>query len=144
MQITQVFDRYFRALDEKHFDHKHFGEIFTEDGRIIRPNGTTVAGPAQIADSHAHSFARFEATQHLPTGHDATIDGETATVRANLVAIHLWKDSPADAGFLEKSFNAGGVVTAKLRHTQGNWRITEIALRIVWRAGHFGTMAETR
>ncbi|WP_433560338.1 nuclear transport factor 2 family protein [Nocardia sp. CA-151230] len=143
-RITEVFNSYFLALDEMCFDGARFERIFTCDGRIVRPNGVVVAGPANIAGSHAVSFARFEATQHLLTGHDVAIDGDTADVRANLVAIHLWKDMPVESSMLERSFTAGGVVTADVARTPDGWRMTEVRNRIIWRTGHVGNMRETR
>ncbi|MET8428923.1 nuclear transport factor 2 family protein [Nocardia sp. NPDC004860] len=143
-RITKVFNGYFRALDEMCFDVTRFEQIFASNGRIVRPNGVAVAGPASIAGSHAVSFARFDATQHLLSGHDVAIDGDTADVRANLVAIHLWKGMPVESSMLERSFTAGGVVTADLARTPDGWRMTEVRNRIIWRAGHFGDMIETR
>ncbi len=139
--VIRVVNRYFRALDEKHFD---FGRILAPDARMIRPNGAATEGTANIADSHARSFTRFEAAQHLLTGHDVDIDGDTAAVRANLVAIHIWKDRPAGASMLDRSFTAGGVITAALRRTPDGWRITELKNDVIWRTGHFGDMLQTR
>ncbi|MFE3260275.1 nuclear transport factor 2 family protein [Nocardia sp. NPDC059091] len=143
-RITKVFNSYFRVLDEMCFDVTRFEQIFASDGRIVRPNGVAVTGPASIAGSHVVSFARFDATQHLLTGHDVAIDGDKADVRANLVAIHLWKDMPVESSMLERSFTAGGVVTADVAHTPDGWRMTEVRNRIIWRTGHFGNMLETR
>ena len=72
------------------------------------------------------------------------IDGDAAVVRANIVAIHLWKDRPADASMLERSFTAGGVITADLLRMPDGWRIAELENRILWRTGYFGSMAQTR
>lgn len=143
-RIVRIVNRYFRTLDEKNFDESHFREIFTPDGKIVRPNGVAVTGPANIAHSHAESFGRFVSTQHLLTGHDVAIDNDKAVVRANLVAIHLWKDKPADASMMERSFTAGGVITADLVRVDGSWKMSEIANRIIWRTGHFGNMAQTK
>lgn len=132
---------HFRALDEKHFDESHFCQILTPDTQIVRPNGTaTVGGPADITASYARSFARFEATQHLLTGHDVDCDSDTATVRANLVAIHIWSDRPADMDMHDRSFTAGGVLTATLKRVTDGWRISELENNVIWRAGYFGNM----
>jgi hypothetical protein len=72
-RIIRVVNGYFRALDDKRFDVSNFRRILTTDARVIRPNGAATVGPASIVDSHARSFIRFEATQHLLTGHD--VDG---------------------------------------------------------------------
>lgn len=141
--ITRVVNSYFRALDEKHFDESHFRQILAPDARLLRPNGVAAVGPSDIAASHARSFARFEATQHLVTGHDIDLDGDRATVRANLVAIHMWKDRPADASMLDRSFTAGDVVTAGLHRVGDEWMIATLEIRVVWRTGFLGDMAQT-
>jgi hypothetical protein len=141
-RITRIVESYFRALDEKHFDESHFRQILAPDARVTRPNGATVVGPANIADSHARSFARFEATQHLLTGHDVDIDGDTAAVRANLVAIHIWNDRRAEASMLDRSFTAGGVITVALTRTPDGWRITQTENHVIWRTGFFGDMLQ--
>ena len=68
---------------------------------MTRPNGTATVGPANIVDSFARGFARLEATQHLLTGQDVDMDGDTAAVRTSLVAIHIWNDRPVEATSLE-------------------------------------------
>lgn len=143
-RIIRVVNTYFRALDEKQFGESRFGQILASDARVIRPNGAATVGPANIADSHARSFARFEATQHLLTGHDVDVDGDTAVVRANLVAIHIWNDRPVEASMLDRSFTAGGVITATLRRFTDGWRISELENHVIWRTGYFGNMLQTR
>jgi hypothetical protein len=143
-RIIRVINRYFRALDEKQFDESYFRQILASDARVIRPNGAATVGPASIADSHARSFARFEATQHLLTGHDVDVDGDTAVVRANLVAIHIWNDRPVEASMLDRSFTAGGVITATLRRFTDGWRISELENHVIWRIGFFGDILQTR
>ena len=96
-EVTSVVHSYFRALDEKHFDAQYCASIFTADARVTRPNGASLIGPKEISASHEKSFARFEGSQHLLTGHDISIHGNKATVRANLVAMHMWQGSKTDA-----------------------------------------------
>jgi SnoaL-like domain len=143
-RIIRVVDSYFRALDEKRFDELHFRQFLSSEARVIRPNGAATVGLADIVDSHAHSFTRFEATQHLLTGHDVDIEDDAAAVRANLIAIHIWNDRPGDASMFERSFTAGGVITADLRRVPTGWHITELQNRVVWRTGFFGNMAQTQ
>ncbi|MBB1152014.1 MULTISPECIES: nuclear transport factor 2 family protein [Amycolatopsis] len=143
-RIIRTFNSYYRAVDEQQFDAARFRRVFAPDGKIVRPNGAEISGPADIADSHARSFARFEASQHLLTGHDVDLDGAAAEVRANLVAIHLWKDRPVTVRMEDRAFTAGGVVTAGLSQTGDGWRIAEVRTRILWRTGYFGDLAPTR
>ena len=142
-EVTQVFNSYFRALDEKNFEVSHLQCIFTPDAEIIRPNGTAMVGPERIGNSHQESFARFRGSQHLLTGHDVTIDGEKAAVRANLVAMHLWANGQSDVNSPENYFLAGSVITAQLVNTPEGWRISRMESRVIWRGGSFGNMLDT-
>jgi len=143
-EITRVMNGYFRALDEKHFDAQHFATLLTSDAKMTRPNGASLTGPDEISASHKQSFTRFEGSQHLLTTPDITLDGTTASVRANLVAMHIWEGSKTNANNTDNFFVAGGVVKAKLILADGQWRISELRNDVVWRAGGFKNMAETK
>jgi uncharacterized protein (TIGR02246 family) len=144
LAIAELLTKYFRALDDKDFETETFAAIFTEDATVTRPNDTVITGPAEIAASHRKSLARFRATQHLLTGHDIKIDGDEATVRANLVAIHLWADGFGDPSSLDKHFSAGGVIIAVARRKKDGWRLLSLENRVVWRTGSgFGAMLKT-
>jgi hypothetical protein len=39
VEIQQVVNGYFRALDEKDLDAAHLRRILTDDAKVIRPNG---------------------------------------------------------------------------------------------------------
>lgn len=143
-EVTGVVHSYFRALDEKKFDAQYFAAIFTAEANVTRPNGASLIGPKEISASHEKSFARFEGSQHLLTGHDISIRGNKATVRANLVAMHMWEGSKASANNPENFFVAGGVIHSELVQTDGQWKISQMRNDVVWRAGGFRDMAQTR
>ena len=142
--VTSVVQRYFCALDEKNFDAQYFASIFTAEAKVTRPNGASLIGPKDISASHEKSFARFEGSQHLLTGHDISIDGNKATVRANLVAMHMWQGSKASANNPENFFIAGGVIRSELVQTDGQWKISQIRNDVVWRAGGSRDMLQTK
>lgn len=135
IEIQHVVNAYFRALDEKDLDAAHLRRILTEDAKVIRPNGAAMIGPETIGASHRESMARFESTQHIVSSHDVAVDDDTATVRANLVAIHIWPGARTMLTTPESYFAAGGVVMVHLVHTGEGWRISEMSHRVVWRAG---------
>ena len=143
-EITSVLDSYFRALDERHVDARHFATFLTTDARMTRPNGASLVGPEEISASHKQSFARFERTQHLLTIPHISIEGDTASVRANLVAMHMWQGSKTNANNIDNFFVAGGVVSATLIRTDGHWKISELSNAVVWRAGGFKDMMQTK
>ena len=143
-EIADVVSSYFRALDEKDFDPQHFAAILTADAKMTRPNGMSLTGPEEISASHAHSFTRFESSQHLLTVPDISMDGGTATVRANLVAMHMWEGSKTDANNVDNFFVAGGVIDVTLIQIDGRWRISQLSNTVMWRAGGFRNMLQTR
>ena len=143
-EVTGVVHSYFRALDEKHFDAQYLASIFTAQGRVTRPNGASLTGATEISASHEKSFARFEGSQHLLAGHDISIHGTKATVRANLVAMHMWQGSKTSANNPENFFTAGGVIHSELVQTDGQWKISQLSNDVVWRAGGFRDMAQTK
>ena len=143
-EIADVLNSYFRALDEKHFDPQHFAAILTADAKMTRPNGMSLTGPEEISASHAQSFSRFESSQHLLTAPDISIDGGTATVRANLVAMHMWEGSKTNANNADNFFVAGGVIDVTLIQIDGRWKISELSNTVIWRAGGFRNMLQTR
>jgi hypothetical protein len=143
-EVTAAVNKYFRALDEKNCDARLCASIFTAEAQMTRPNGASLIGPEAISASHEKSFARFEGSQHLVSGHDIFIDGNRATVRANFVAMHMWQGSRTSANDPENFFVAGGVVHSELRQTDGQWKMSQIRTDVVWRAGGFRDMAQTK
>ena len=142
-EITSIVNSYFRALDEKNFDAEHFASIFAPQAEVIRPNGASMFGPEEVSRSHEKSFTRFEGSQHVVAGHDISLDGSTANVRANLIAMHMWQGSHTDANKLDNFFMAGGVIHATLTQSDGQWRISEMSNAVLWRAGGFRDVMQT-
>ena len=149
VEITELVNRYFAALDQKHFDLTTMSGLFAPDARIVRPNRAATLGPQAIAESHARSLSRFRATQHLTSGFVVVLaeDQQAADIRANLVAIHLWAEGHGDPGVdpSDNYFVAGGVITGCVALTSEGWRITELANQVTWRRGTgFEQMLATR
>jgi SnoaL-like domain len=134
-EITQLLNRYFRALDEKQFTTEHMRQIFSPDAKIVRPNGTVMIGPEMIGKSHQGSFTRFRSTQHLVRGYDGSIEDDVARVRPNLVAMHLWADGHGDPSSLGNYFLAGGVISAQAVRTSEGWKISSLENQNIWRTG---------
>jgi hypothetical protein len=143
-EITSVVNSYFGALDDKNFNVEHLSTIFTDDAKIIRPNGVPMIGPVEASASHAESFTRFEGSQHILTNHDISITGEKATVRANLVAMHIWNGSNTMVNNPDNFFIAGGVIHAELVKLDERWKISQISSKMKWRGGAFNNMAQTK
>jgi hypothetical protein len=78
------------------------------------------------------------------TAPDISIDGRTATVRANLVAMHMWEGSKTNANNVDNFFVAGGVIDVTLIQMDGRWKISELSNTVSWRTGGFRNMLQTR
>jgi len=135
MQISELLSRYFAAVDDKCIDMKIVKATFASNGKIVRPDGSALAGWKDILDSQNKSFARFRATHHVMTDLIADIEGNKAKVRANLTAMHLWNFNESDPNSLTSHFAAGLVCSAIAIQTNDGWRINEISNRNVWRTG---------
>ncbi len=94
-----------------------------------------MCGPHDNPLSQAKALGRIRATNHLTTDHIADVNRETARLRANMMAMHLWSSEESDPKSLQMHFVAGGVFEADAVRTAGGWRFRELVARITWRTG---------
>lgn len=134
-EITSLVSRYFGAIDDKRLDRATMETMFTAGGRLTRPNGASLIGPEAIAADQSASFARFRATHHVSSDHVIDLDGDSARLRANLIAMHLWTDQERDPNTLQTHFHAGGVLHALAERTGRGWRLSDLSVRNTWRTG---------
>jgi len=133
-QISELLSRYCSFVDDKCFNIAAVEATFTPDGRYVRPNGSAAVGPEVIA-SEAKTFSRFRAMQHVTSDHIIDLEGDTARLRANMIAMHLWSEEESDPRSLQTHFVAGGVFEAVAVRTADGWRFKELKSRITWRTG---------
>ena len=75
-------------------------------------------------------MARFCGTHHMSTNHAIRIDGDRATTRSYLQAIHL-----TDPDDNTKHHDVGGWYDNELARTPDGWRFTRVELSFVWTGG---------
>ena len=141
--LTHMVLTYFAAIDDKQLRLDLFKNLFSETGSIMRPSGPAVKGPAAIYESQNESFKRFRATQHTVTNLLFTKTNTGWNLRANLQAMHMWTPEMQDSTALESYFLAHSVLDGKFIQEEGNWKISELSTRVVWRSGS-GMMAMLR
>ncbi|MEU3010370.1 nuclear transport factor 2 family protein [Nocardia asteroides] len=134
-QIGSLVVRYYSAVDEQRVDRALIDSVFTEDGRWIGPTGAVRVGREVIAEQQAAAVRMFRATHHVTSDYLIDVAGDTARLRANLTAMHLWGAGSSDPAALESHFLAGGVFDGTAVRTDAGWRLSELRLRIVWRTG---------
>jgi hypothetical protein len=134
-QIADLLTRYFAAVDDKCIDIHIVKATFTSDAKIIRPDGSEMAGQENILDGHTKSFARFKATHHVITNFIVDIADNRATLRSNIIANHIWADNEDNPSLNNKYFLADGVFSARAIKADHQWRISELKNNVVWRTG---------
>lgn len=125
-QISDVLIEYARCSDAR--DWAGMGELFTEDGQAVfaarsfpgRDFGAA-AGP---------TMALFSGTHHMSSNHAIHIEGDHATTRSYVQAVHL--TDPADN---TQHHDVGGWYDNELVRTSAGWRFTRVELSFVWTAG---------
>jgi hypothetical protein len=122
MDIPMVLSAYFAAIDDKCLDDGVVEATFLPDGQIIRPDGAAITGRDAILAEQTTSFARFRATHHMLTDHVITASGDSARIRANMQAMHLWNEA-GNSAELQTHFVAGGILRAGAVLTPHGWRL---------------------
>lgn len=130
-----MLSRFCSVVDDKCISVATVAAVFTPDGRFVSPNGAAAVGPEVIAEEKSKSFSRFRATHHVTSDHIIDLDGDTAHLRANMTAMHLWAEEESDPRSLQSHFVAGGVFEAVAVRTSDGWRFSELKSRITWRTG---------
>lgn len=124
--IAQVIQRYFDALDEKRYER--LDEVFTADA-VLRYSIDESTGPAATV---AQLMARmrpfnqgFRFTQHLGGLPGIEIEGDAASARTNLRALHVQQRRDGT----RSTWTVFGVYRDRLVRTPHGWRIAERVFR---------------
>lgn len=113
-----------RCLDERDFEALR--ELFTDDATVATPGGTVRGHDALVAQArrrHSHD----KGIQHVITNHLVGLDGDQASVRANLL-VAFAADGPEDP----QPFLLGEVYRFDVRRTTDGWRIHSLQSTPVW------------
>lgn len=122
--ITDLVSGLGRCLDERDFEGLR--DLFTEDAEVTTPGGTATGHDALVEQARRrHSSDR--GIQHVITNLLIDLDGDRATVRANLL-VSFAKTGPDDA----QPFLLGEVYRFELRRTADGWRFTRLGSTPVW------------
>jgi 3-phenylpropionate/cinnamic acid dioxygenase small subunit len=114
-------------LDDQHFDEA--AAIFTGDATVHTQSGQSQG--LQALTAHAERIhAQFGAVQHVTSNVLIDLDGDRATVRANLVAIFV-----RDAAAQEPVLRVGERYRFEAVRTPEGWRFSSVSLTPVWRSG---------
>ncbi|MFB9831186.1 nuclear transport factor 2 family protein [Actinoallomurus acaciae] len=123
-ELTDLLARQGRWLDERRWDAT--GSIFTEDA-TVSTGGGRAHGIEAITEHARLIHERVDRTQHVTSNVLVDLDGDAATVRANVVAIFVSDTTP--------SFAVGERYHFTATRTDAGWRFTSVEVMPVWRSG---------
>ncbi|MBS1677621.1 MAG: nuclear transport factor 2 family protein [Actinobacteria bacterium] len=126
-QIADLLSRYCLIPDRGQYETAT--DVFTEDVVAVYPHAT-IDGREALVESGRGFFGRFERLQHVTANELVEVDGDTGTVRANLIATHV-----LDASRPDVFFRVGGIYEFDLVRTVSGWRISRLEQRQVWTEG---------
>ena len=139
-EIATLVHRLGACLDEGRFDDMR--RLFTPDAVASTPGGVAEGIDAMIAQA-SRNHSPDDGIQHLISGVLVDRDGDTATVRANLVVTFARRTPAAAAPTAPAAPAASGpapgapaalgeVYRFAARRTPASWRLTRVATTPVW------------
>ena len=125
-RIGDLLIEYARCADAKDWDG--MAALFTEDGRFTSSFGSFPG--REFARYAAPIMEPFAAVQHYSTNHRIDLDGDRASSRSYLQAIHV-----VDPEDQSRHADASGWYDHDWERIDGDWRIRTLELTIRWSAG---------
>ncbi|MBW9210330.1 nuclear transport factor 2 family protein [Mumia sp. zg.B53] len=122
VDLVDLVSRLGRCLDTRDFDGLR--DVFAPDGRVVTLGGTAEGHDALVAQAaRKHSQGNV---WHSVTGHVIDLDGDTATIRANLLV--AFAEGVADPA----PFLLGEVYDMEAQRGDRGWRLTRMSATPVW------------
>jgi hypothetical protein len=132
-ELSDLADRYLRALDERTFTQEWARSVFTEDVELDFPPGSH-RGLADVDEFTRGFMHHWDRTHHNVSHHAIELAGDEASIAWNVVAIHTHHGSPPPPASAAHFF-LGGRFDGAARRTPEGWRLRRLALRVVWTTG---------
>ncbi|MCC7462122.1 MAG: nuclear transport factor 2 family protein [Gammaproteobacteria bacterium] len=129
--ISELLHGFARALDTR--DYQAYADNYTEGGSIelpdpMRPGNTIVLEKVRMLELVPRSLGRYAATHHISSNHQIEIQGDSATSRSYLQAVHVNGD-PAD------HWSVGGWYDCDYVRTSAGWKFSRVRLTPIWLSG---------
>jgi hypothetical protein len=95
-----------------------YRDCFADDAEIVGFGGGAVVGADVWTEEVKSKLAAFDATQHMLGPQMITIEGDTASTRTDVQALHYLKDKPGE------TLTLWAVYLTNYRRIEGEWKIT--------------------
>jgi SnoaL-like domain len=110
-------------------DWQALREVFLPDATAML--GSECAGIDAIIERVSTALHHLDASQHLISNHQVSVDGDTATCRCYLQAQHVRKSAENGPNFI-----VAGRYQDQLVRTDRGWRISRRVLTVDWTEGN--------
>jgi len=132
--LGELLHSFAAALDTR--DYATYAGNFAQDGVLElpdpkRPGEWIVMQKAEMLEKVPTSIGRYSATHHISTNHQLHIEGDRASSRSYLQAVHV-------QGSMREHWSAGGWYDCEYRRTPAGWQFTRVRLTAVWLEGQPG------
>lgn len=131
--VTDLMGEYTRCIDTKDFARQ--ASLLTEDGHLQLPFGRFDKRQLTSGE-HTSLLERYGALQHTISNLLIDISGDTAALRCNFHAVHVYGDPGAMGG--SDHATVGGIYDVTLRREGGRWRVVVINTIFLWTAEELG------
>ena len=132
-EIRDLALRYCTAVDRRDWDLLR--EVFAPDATVGLPQSVLLAGADEIMSRYRRGLSKYDATHHVVTNHEITVEGDTARHSCLLHAQHVRHDAPGGPHFI-----IGGRYEDQLVRTPEGWRFKHRELVTVWTDGNPGVL----
>lgn len=134
IEVASLLDRYLIALDTGRLDDVWAESLFAGRAVVTFPVGGH-EGLDGLAAFHRDALAKFDRTQHLNSPALVDLDGDRATLRANLISTQVLPS--------QELFVTGTSVHGEARLTAHGWRLCVLSFRLIWKTGDPPSAAQT-
>jgi hypothetical protein len=125
-EIVDLESRKGRYADEKRFDD--MADIRTQDSVSLYRNGELrLQGIDALREQGRATLSQFDRVQHVITNILVDLHGDTADIRANVIATHVYDTADPTKVWIVK-----GYYTDKAVRTANGWRLSQTALHRIW------------
>lgn len=118
-ELLALFDRYLRVPDDDRWERDWLATIFTDD--VSLDFGFAAHEGLEGLDEFGRAaHARFERSHHVGANCFIELDGDRASVRANVIATHV------------PHLTIGGDYVIEAVRTANGWRYQRLKLNVIW------------
>jgi hypothetical protein len=131
-QISDLLYSFASSLDAK--DYQAYAGNFVDGGYVELPEPTSTTGATfrmykeRMPELMPQGLGAYSATHHLSTNHQIRIEGDAASSRSYLQAVHVGET-------LFDHWDGGGWYDCTFRRTAEGWKFVSAKLNIVWLSG---------